>query len=138
MRDTFEIHHNLSAFTDKQYVKFQELPELVMEGETPAALTVIAYDSNVDAFRPGDRVELIGIYRAFPSRVEKTHNQMRTVFSTYVDLVSSSVLEERKGRIEQENIVFTDQEKRDFMAMASKEDIVDELVRSFAPSIYGH
>lgn len=35
-------------------------------------------------------------------------------------------------------MVFTDQEKRDFMAMASREDIVDELVRSFAPSIYGH
>lgn len=29
---------------------------MVMEGETPASLTVIAYDSNVDAFRPGDRV----------------------------------------------------------------------------------
>jgi DNA replicative helicase MCM subunit Mcm2 (Cdc46/Mcm family) len=63
------LQHNLSDYTDKQYVKFQELPELVMEGETPAALTVIAYDNNVDAFRPGDRVELIGIYRAFPARV---------------------------------------------------------------------
>lgn len=99
MRDTFQLQHNFSEFTDKQYVKFQELPELVMEGETPAALTVIAYDNNVDAFRPGDRVELIGIYRAFPSKIESSKNQMRTVFTTYVDLVSSSVMEERKGRI---------------------------------------
>jgi hypothetical protein len=34
---------------------------------------------------------------------------MRTVFSTYVDLVSSAVLEERRGRIENSKAVFTDQ-----------------------------
>ena len=56
-------------------------------------MTVIAYDNNVDAFRPGDRVELIGIYRAFPAKIESSHSQMRTVFTTYVDLVSSSVME---------------------------------------------
>lgn len=55
-KDSFEIQHNFSRFTDKQYVKFQELPELVMEGETPASITVIGYDHNVDGFRPGDRV----------------------------------------------------------------------------------
>jgi DNA replication licensing factor MCM4 len=137
-RDSYEIQHNLSRFTDKQYVKFQELPELVMEGETPAALTVISYDTNVDGFRPGDRVELIGIYRAYPARIEKHRNQMRTVFSTYVDLISSSILEEKKGRIEDSEAVFTDQEKREFQLMAAKETIVDDLVRSFAPSIFGH
>lgn len=51
-----EIQHNLCSFTDKQYIKFQELPEFVIEGETPGSVTVIAYDTNVDGFRPGDRV----------------------------------------------------------------------------------
>jgi DNA replicative helicase MCM subunit Mcm2 (Cdc46/Mcm family) len=40
-----------------------------MEGETPASITVIGYDTNVDGFRPGDRVELIGIYRAYPAKI---------------------------------------------------------------------
>jgi DNA replication licensing factor MCM4 len=137
-RDTFELQHNFSEFTDKQYIKFQELPELVMEGETPAALTVIAYDNNVDAFRPGDRVELIGIYRAFPSKIQNSRGQMRTVFTTYVDLVSSAVMEERRGRIQNSLTVFTDQEKREFLRMSSKEEVVEDLVHSFAPSIYGH
>jgi DNA replicative helicase MCM subunit Mcm2 (Cdc46/Mcm family) len=51
-----QIMHNHSTFTDKQYVKFQELPELVTEGETPSSLTAISFDSNVDGIRPGDRV----------------------------------------------------------------------------------
>lgn len=40
-----------------------------MEGETPASITVIGYDENVDGFRPGDRVELIGIYRAYAGKI---------------------------------------------------------------------
>jgi DNA replication licensing factor MCM4 len=31
-RNTLEIVHNLCRFTDKQYIKFQELPETVPEG----------------------------------------------------------------------------------------------------------
>ena len=64
-----QIIHNLCTFTDKQYVKVQELPELVAEGETPSSLTAIAFDSNVECFRPGDRIELTGIYRAQSSKV---------------------------------------------------------------------
>jgi len=41
----------------------------VAEGATPSSLSVIAYDSNVDGFRPGDRVEVIGIYRTHPVRI---------------------------------------------------------------------
>jgi DNA replication licensing factor MCM4 len=55
-KNSMEIEHNLCTFTDKQYVKFQELPEFVTEGETPSSITLIAYDTNVDGFRPGDRV----------------------------------------------------------------------------------
>ena len=31
-KETMQIMHNFSSFTDKQYIKIQELPELVTEG----------------------------------------------------------------------------------------------------------
>ena len=34
-KGSFEIIHNLCQFTDKQYVKLQEQPETVPEGDTP-------------------------------------------------------------------------------------------------------
>jgi DNA replicative helicase MCM subunit Mcm2 (Cdc46/Mcm family) len=108
-RECFEIQHNFSRFTDKQYVKFQELPELVMEGETPASITVLAYDHNVDGFRPGDRVELIGIYRAYPPKIDREKNQMRSLFNTYIDLISYNILEEKKFRIDSQKVAFSDQ-----------------------------
>ena len=91
-KSTMQIIHNMCTFTDKQYIKIQELPELVVEGETPSALTAIAYDSNVDGYRPGDRVELIGIYRTQPSKVDRFKGTLRTLFNTYLDVVSCSTL----------------------------------------------
>lgn len=87
-----QIIHNFCSFTDKQYIKIQELPELVTEGETPSSLTVISYDTNVDGVRPGDRVSLIGIYRAQPSKIDRMKGTVRSVFNTYLDLISFNVI----------------------------------------------
>jgi DNA replication licensing factor MCM4 len=91
-KDSYEISHNECLFTDKQYIKFQELPELVEEGSTPNSLNVIAYDSNVDGFRPGDRVEMIGIYRTHPLRIDRMKSNLLSVFDTYIDLISFNLL----------------------------------------------
>lgn len=107
-RECMEIQHNLCAFTDKQYIKFQELPEFVTEGETPGSVTVLAYDNNVDGFRPGDRVEVIGIYRAASSLVQRSKNHVRTIFNTYIDMISFSILEEKHHKIMANNTPFSD------------------------------
>ena len=88
-----QIVHNMCQFTDKQYIKLQELPELVAEGETPSSLTAISYDTNVDTCRPGDRLELIGIFRAQSAKVDKYKGTLRSLFNTYLDVISSSVLD---------------------------------------------
>lgn len=56
-----ELVHNRSMFVDKQLVKIQEAPEDIPEGETALAVIVVAMLENVDAVKPGDRVELTGI-----------------------------------------------------------------------------
>lgn len=61
--------HNLCLFSDKQYIRFQETPESVPDGDTPQTLTLLAYDDNVDSVKPGDRLDCIGIYRAQGIRV---------------------------------------------------------------------
>jgi DNA replication licensing factor MCM4 len=61
-----QINHNLSQFIDKQYIKLQQLPEQLEEGSTPIIIPAIAYQDNVDRFKSGDCVQIIGIYRATP------------------------------------------------------------------------
>jgi len=55
-------------------------------------MTILAYDSNVDGFRPGDRVEVIGIFRACTTKVDKIKGKNRAIFNTYIDLISFKVL----------------------------------------------
>ena len=43
-----------------QIVKMQEDPSTVPEGETPRALLLYAFDTNVDAVKPGDKVTITG------------------------------------------------------------------------------
>ncbi len=62
-------------------------------------MTVIAYDNNVDGFRPGDKVEIIGIYRATSALVDKSRGKMKTIFNTYIDMISFNVVEEQEKRV---------------------------------------
>ncbi|KAA8492449.1 DNA replication licensing factor mcm4-B [Porphyridium purpureum] len=86
-KGNFTLMHNLSQFSDKQVVRLQEAPESVPQGETPATVSLLAYDANVDCSKPGDRVEITGILRAVPIRVNPRMRTVRSIFRMYIDLI---------------------------------------------------
>ena len=88
--------HNRSWFVDKQLVRLQEAPEHVPEGETPQTVSMCTWDQLVDVAKPGDRVEVTGIFRAMPVRVNPRHRTFRSIYKTYVDMIHVRKLD--KGR----------------------------------------
>jgi len=161
---SFAIQHNDSSFSDRQLLKLQETPELVPEGETPQNVAVLVYDDLVDQVRPGDRVEVTGIYKAAAVRPNKSLRACNSVYRTYIDAIS--IAAERKGRVDQnvaelefasgappklaeeldldpatnsEEDIMWNKRVRELAAQKDeqgKPDIVSKLIRSFAPSIY--
>ena len=87
-RDTFQLNFNASIYSDKQHVKVQETPESVPEGETPQTIHLCAYEDLVDHVRPGDRVEITGIYKAMGVRVNQHKRTLKNVYRTYIDAVT--------------------------------------------------
>ena len=87
-KQSFQIIHNRSMFGDLQHVKLQETPESVPEGETPQTIHLCAYDDHVDFVKPGDRVEVIGIYKAAGVRVNSQKRTLKNVYRTYIDVVN--------------------------------------------------
>lgn len=85
---SFEVVHNLCLFSDRQYIKLQETPETVPDGETPQTVTLVVYEELVDAVKPGDRVEVTGIFRAQPMRISANQRVLRSVFNTYLDVIA--------------------------------------------------
>jgi DNA replication licensing factor MCM4 len=70
-----------------QMIRLQETPDEIPEGETPHSVTLFAFDSLVDAVRPGDRVEVTGIFRAVPRRQNPKMRVVRSVYKTYIDVI---------------------------------------------------
>jgi len=87
-KHSFELMHNMCLFSDKQHVKVQETPESVPEGETPQTIHLCAYEDLVDFVRPGDRVEITGIYKAMGIRVNANKRVLKNVYRTYVDVMN--------------------------------------------------
>ena len=85
---TFQIDHNSCLFSDKQHVKVQETPESVPEGETPQTIRMVAYEDLVDFVRPGDRVEITGIYRVQGLRIDPAKRILKNVYNTYIDVMN--------------------------------------------------
>lgn len=79
--------HNRSEFADRQIVRLQETPDAVPDGQTPHTVTLCGYDELVDLAKPGDRVTIMGIFRAVPVRINPRQRTVRSVFKTYVDVV---------------------------------------------------
>jgi DNA replication licensing factor MCM4 len=81
------IIHNRCSFNDRQLVKCQESPGDIPQGETPHSVNLCAFDDMVDKAKPGDRVQITGIYRAVPMRLKATQRSLRSVYKTYIDVI---------------------------------------------------
>ena len=141
------IHTRVRIFTDRQIVRLQEAPSQIPEGETPHTTTLFAFDDVVDAVRPGDRVEVTGIFRAIPRRVHPRVRTCKSLFRTYIDSIHF-----RKKGDERDDVadVIDDDPSKPIGPQFSSDRIrqierfardgeapYEKLVRALAPSIYG-
>ena len=72
----------------------QELPETAPPGQLPRSAEVTLEQDLVDACKPGDRVSLVGIYKALPPRAQGT---MTGVLRTKLLVNSVRHLQEERG-----------------------------------------
>ena len=147
-----EIVHNRCVFADKQVIKLQETPDSIPDGQTPHSVSLCVYDELVDVCKAGDRIEVTGIFRGNPVRVNPRQRTVKALFKTYVDVLHVQKVDKRKlgidvstieqelseqvvGEAEQTRKITAEEEAR-IQEIASRDDVYDILSRSLAPSIY--
>ncbi|CAL5229434.1 g12756 [Coccomyxa viridis] len=120
----------MCVYKNHQVITIQELPETAPPGQLPRSTEIYAEDDLVDACKPGDRVSVVGIYKAVPPRANgTTSGQFRAV------LVANNV--KRMVR-DAASAAITVQDIRNVEQLAADPNVLDVLARSLAPSIYGH
>lgn len=134
--------HNRCIFSDKQVIKIQETPDSIPDGQTPHSVSLCVYDSLVDGVRPGDRVQVTGIFRSAPVRVSQNQRRLKSLFRTYIDVVHLERNEQDRlhsGSVDSPDLILTceSSELEHFRQIAANPHLYDQLCRSLAPSIWG-
>ncbi|KAI7198514.1 hypothetical protein D0869_04534 [Hortaea werneckii] len=122
------------TYRDHQTISIQEMPERAPAGQLPRGVDVIMDDDLVDRVKPGDRIQLVGIYRSLGNR---NAGQGSSTFKTLI-LANNVILLSSKsgGGIAQAAI--TDTDIRNINKISKQRRVFDLLSQSLAPSIYGH
>ncbi|CCE89029.1 Piso0_001827 [Millerozyma farinosa CBS 7064] len=123
--------YGFCTYKDHQKISVQEMPELAPAGQLPRSVDVILDDDLVDLTKPGDRIQIVGVYRALGGA-----NNNSTSFKTVVLANSVYALHTRStGVASQEKL--TDQDIRNINKLSKEKKIFEILSNSLAPSIYG-
>ncbi|KAJ2071943.1 MCM DNA helicase complex subunit [Coemansia sp. S155-1] len=165
-KECIELVHNRSSFADKQLSRLQETPEVIPDGQTPHTVTLVMHDELVDVAKPGDRLEITGIYRGVPVRTNPRNRTVQAIYRTYIDIVhirrlgrsrvqratkegldvAEAVVDPQRELAtaasdgsegdDSKNQAFTQHEIDEFKRWSRDPRLFDILSRSVAPSIY--
>ncbi|KAK5999465.1 hypothetical protein QM012_005466 [Aureobasidium pullulans] len=126
--------YGFCTYRDHQTISIQEMPERAPAGQLPRSVDVIMDDDMVDRVKPGDRIQLVGIYRSLGNRNAGSGS---STFRTLV-LANNIILLSSKsgGGIAQATI--TDTDIRNINRISRQRRVFELLSQSLAPSIYGH
>ncbi|KAJ2203459.1 MCM DNA helicase complex subunit, partial [Coemansia sp. RSA 353] len=156
-KDAVELVPARSTYADKQLTRLQETPEAIPDGQTPHTVTLVAHAELVDAARPGDRLEITGIYRGEPVRVNPRQRTVQALYRTFIDIVhvrrlgrgrtpvvqgldvSAAVEDAQRSNDADEDAdaEFSEHEETEFKRWARDARLLDTLARSVAPGIHG-
>lgn len=120
-----------SEYKDYQTITLQEMPERAPMGQLPRSVDLILESDLVDKIKAGDRVQVVGVYRAITpgSNVQTTSAVFRTIILVnHVQILGHAM----------SNLSFTKEDVFEIKALSKRPDILSVLGRSVAPSIHGH
>ena len=136
--NVLEPEYGYFEYRDHQTAVVQEMPEHAPAGQLPRSVPVVLDDDLVDQVKPGDRVQVVGVYRAVPGSALGRGGRggggggilaFRTV------LVATNV---RKVMRDASAVVFSGQDLENILAVREVPDVYERMAASLAPSIFGH
>jgi len=128
----FAINQEQTLYKNYQRLVLQESPGKVSAGRLPRAKDVILTGDLCDTCKPGDEIEITGVY-SNQFDISLNTKQGFPVFTTVI--IANHVLR-NDAKSEAERL--TDEDIKTIMALSKDPNIGERIIASIAPSVYGH
>ncbi|CAM9685560.1 unnamed protein product [Ectocarpus sp. 4 AP-2014] len=143
--DSFKIDQEQTMYRNYQKITLQArqtnrqtdrrmphlLPEPVPPGRVPRYKDVILLADLIDRARPGEEIEVTGIYtHSYDLNLSK-----KSGFPVFGTLIEANYIQKRQDQFSVHRL--TDDDRREILALARDPQIGRRIISSIAPSIYG-
>lgn len=126
------------TYMDHQRISIQEMPELAPAGQLPRSIDVILDDDLVDKTKPGDRIQIVGVFKSMGAGgLTQSDSGNLGGFKTLIVGNTVYPLHARSTGVSGRQGL-TDSDIRNINKLSKRPDIFDLLSQSLAPSIFGH
>lgn len=128
----FRINVEQSVYRNYQKITLQESPGSVPAGRLPRQKDVILLWDLIDSCKPGDEVDITGIYRNNYDATLNTTNG----FPVFATVIEANYITTRDDLYSHFNL--TDSDVKEIRNLAKDPRIGEKIIKSIAPSIFGH
>ena len=124
---TLEYGH--SKFKNNQTILLQEPPERTPLGQLPRSVEIILEGDLVDKVKPGDRIQVNGVFKTISTMSTNTSGSVKTVLiGTNIQTLNNDIQQNE----------FTGEDLKRIRELSKQKNVFDVLANSIAPGIYGH
>ncbi|WOK91622.1 DNA replication licensing factor MCM2 [Canna indica] len=128
----FTINVEQTIYRNYQKLTLQESPGIVPAGRLPRHKEVILLNDLIDCARPGEEIEVTGIYTNNFDLSLNTKNG----FPVFATVVEANYVTKKQDLFSAYKL--TDEDKAEIEKLAKDPRIGERIIKSIAPSIYGH
>jgi DNA replication licensing factor MCM2 len=131
-RGPFTLNSEKTVYRNYQKLTLQESPGTVPAGRLPRHREVILLWDLIDKAKPGEEVEVTGVYRNNYDAQLNNRNGF-PVFATILE--ANNII---KSHDQLAGFRLTEEDEHQIRALSRDPQIIDKIIHSIAPSIYGH
>lgn len=128
----FTINVEQTIYRNYQKLTLQESPGIVPAGRLPRYKEVILLNDLIDCARPGEEIEVTGIYTNNFDLALNTKNG----FPVFATVVEANYVAKKQDLFSAYKL--TQEDKEEIEKLAKDPRIGERIIKSIAPSIYGH
>ncbi|EHA55275.1 MCM DNA helicase complex subunit [Pyricularia oryzae] len=131
-RGPFTLNSEKTVYRNYQKLTLQESPGTVPAGRLPRQRDVVLLWDLIDKAKPGEEIEVTGTYRNNYDAQLNNRNGF-PVFATILE--ANNIV---KAHDQLAGFRMTEEDEQEIRKLSKDPQIVDKIINSIAPSIYGH